>query len=386
MIPIRKGYIGVLPFGRRVSHDRYLSILVKRNNFRLVKSPISKISKRTVKTPTIDWNPLKSSKTNLAAAENQARTPILRRFFLGLMIAMPVISFALGCWQVKRLKWKVDLISKSENSLAQPPIEEIPAKLDPSVISEFEYRRFKVKGHFDYSQEMFLGPRIRNGVSGYLVICPFVRSTGGKPILVERGWIHKDKVIPQNREGGYLGHLSMPQGEIEIEALFRIMPPKSSLQYNHEMGSRLFYVPDVEAMAQQANALPIYCQMIYSLKDNLEWRKSENKGKTSSWKNLFGLSSKSEADDASDAMYISSRADKDSTLEYQEVEFIDQGVPIAALPKVKFSNNHLQYLVTWFSLSFVSAGLLIYNFVKRRKFLSAERVIQAKRNDMKDKW
>ena len=85
------------------------------------------------------------------------------------MIAMPVISFVLGCWQVKRLNWKANLIAKSENALVQPPIDHLPPVLDPEVIPEFEYRKFKVKGHFDYDQEMFLGPRIKDGTPGYLV-------------------------------------------------------------------------------------------------------------------------------------------------------------------------------------------------------------------------
>ncbi|CUM52632.1 unnamed protein product [Debaryomyces tyrocola] len=387
MLEVLKRRQRATSIGVRLCERRYLSLLVSRTTNRTTIKTSSIITKRTVKTPTIDWSPLTSSKTNLAAAEKQAGTPILRRFFLGLMIAMPVISFFLGCWQVKRLKWKVGLISKSENSLAQPPLEEIPPNLDPAIIDEFEYRRFKTKGHFDYSQEMFLGPRIKNGMTGYLVVCPFVRSNGGAPILIERGWIHKDKVIPENRKGGYLSHLAYPQGEIEIEALFRVMPKKSNLQFDHDMGSRLFYVPDVEVMAEQSHSLPVYCQMIYSLKDNVEWRKAEEKQvSTSSWKKWLGFSKTTNEADNSDVLYISSKADEDSTLEYQEFEFIDQGVPIAAYPKVKFSNNHMQYLVTWFSLSFVSAGLLIYNFVKKRKYLSAEKVIEAKRRDMKNKW
>lgn len=382
-LPQRMSSIGIRLFERR-----YLSLLVSRSSHRTIIRPSSLISKRTVKTPTIDWNPLTSSKTNLATAEKQAETPMLRKFFLGLMIAMPVISFFLGCWQVKRLKWKVELISKSENSLAQPPMDEIPPNLDPSVIEEFEYRRFKTKGHFDYSQEMFLGPRIKNGMTGYLVVCPFVRSNGGEPILIERGWIHKDKVVPENRKGGYLSHLAYPEGEIEIEALFRVMPKKSNLQFDHDMGSRLFYVPDVEVMAEQSHSLPIYCQMIYNLKDNVEWRKAQQKEENKpSWKNWLGISKKDkDTDENDDALYISSKADEDSTLEYQEFEFVEQGVPIAAYPKVKLSNNHMQYLVTWFSLSFVSAGLLIYNFIKKRKYLSAEKVIEAKRKDMRSKW
>lgn len=324
--------------------------------------------KRYVKTPTIDWKPIISRNTNLRTAEHQAKTPVIRRVFLGLMIAMPVISFVLGCWQVKRLNWKVNLIAKSENALVQPPLASIPPVLDPEVIPEFEYRRFRVKGHFDYSQEMFLGPRMKDGVAGYLVVCPFVRLEGGQPILVERGWISKDKVMPNKRADSknYLRHLAMPQGEIEIEALFRVMPQKLNMQFDHEDRTRLFYVPDVKAMAEQLGSLPIYCQMIYDLKDK-PWV-GPNESQPSLWKFW-------QHDDRENF-----RPD-----EYQEFEFVKQGVPIAATPKVKLTNNHMQYLVTWFSLSICSAGLLLWNMRKFRA-KGAESAIDAKRKNMKKNW
>ncbi|ODV79187.1 mitochondrial protein [Suhomyces tanzawaensis NRRL Y-17324] len=337
-------------------------------------------SPKSVKTSTVDWKPLKGVQGNLATLEHQAKASKFRGFIFGLMIGMPIISFGLGCWQVQRLNWKVEVIARSENALAQPPIEELPANLDPSVIPEFEYRRFKVKGEFDYSQEMFLGPRMRNGILGYLVVTPFKRSSGGKPILVERGWINKDKVIPSTREKGYLSHLALPQGEIEIEALFRVMPTKSSLQFEHKDGSRLFNVHDVPVMAAQAGALPIYCQMIYDLRDHVEWRKDSKSTSGSSW--MSWLSKPQSGNKKDDAHFIADMADDDLTLEYQEFEFVNEGVPIAAYPKIKLTNNHLQYLITWFGLSIASAGLLGYTFLKKGSHLSAEKVLEAKRKDM----
>ena len=35
---------------------------------------------------------------------------------------MPVTSFALGTWQVYRLKWKKELIERYTENLQQPPI------------------------------------------------------------------------------------------------------------------------------------------------------------------------------------------------------------------------------------------------------------------------
>lgn len=342
-------------------------------------------AKRTVKTPTTDWKPLVSTVTDIKAAEHQSRMPVLRKFFLGLMIAMPVISFFLGCWQVRRLNWKVDLIAKCEDLLSKPPLQELPPNIDPAIIPEFEFRRFKIKGKFDYSQELFLGPRMRNGVVGYLLVTPFIRSAGGDPILVERGWIKKEMVIPENRSKGYLSHLAFPQGEIELDAFFRVMPSRSSLQFEHTDESRLFHIPDVAAMAAQTGSLPIYCQAIYSLRDHPDWKSPDDVKEESkkSWKAWF-TSQNNKAHE--DGLYLEKNADIDQTLAYQEFEFSNQGVPIGAVPKVNFTNNHLQYLVTWFGLSIASTGLLFYTFWKRKQFLSAEKIIEAKRKDMQDKF
>lgn len=326
---------------------------------------------RSVKTHTIDWKPMKSSVTNLSRAENQAKQPVFRKVLFGLMVAMPVVSFFLGCWQVRRLRWKVDLIARSEYMLAEEPLAGLPPNLDPAAIKDFEFRRFSVKGHFDYAQELFLGPRLRNGDVGYLVITPFVRADGGKPILVERGWIAKDMVIPARRAKGYLAHLALPQGEITIDAMLRVMPAKSYLQYDHEEGSRVFHVPDVAAMAEQTGSLPVYAQMMYSLQDKPEWVGPEEEKPGKGW--FFSKKASAERLPASD----------DSTLEFQEFEFVKHGVPVAAVPKVSFTNNHLQYLVTWFGVCVASATLLFYSIYKRRAFGSAEKVIAAKRKDMK---
>lgn len=336
----------------------------------LGRPSVSVTPKRTVKTSIVDWKPMNSTKMDLRKAENNAKHRFFRGTLFGLMIAMPIISFALGCWQVKRLQWKVDLIKKAEFQLAEPPLNGLPADLDPNAISQFEFRRFRIKGHFDYSQEMFLGPRIRNGEVGYLVITPFVRASGGKPILIERGWIRKAKVIPETRSHGYLSHLAMPQNEITIEAMFRVMPTKSSIQLDHEPGTKLFYVHDVPTMAEQSGALPIYAQMMYSLRDQPDWTGPDDQP-AKGW----SLFSKPADKKTNSHLPVS---DADSTLEWQELEFNNQGVPIAAVPKVNFTNNHFQYLITWFGVSLASSSLLAYIAYKKKTLGSADKLQKAK--------
>lgn len=199
---------------------------------------------------------------------------------------------------------------------------------------------------------------------------------------MEGCWIQKSKVVPGTRASGYLSHLAFPEGEIEIDALFRVMPTRSGLQFEREKGSKLFHVPDVPAMAEQSGALPIYCQMIYDLHDHVEWRKDETDKKNTS--SILGklLFSKGKE---SDAEFIAHNTEHDDTLQYQEFEFVNEGVPIAAKPFIKFSNNHLQYLITWFGLSAGSTLLLIYSIWKSKQFASADKILAAKRKDMQRK-
>lgn len=72
---------------------------------RLVKlKPIRLLQfNRSVKTLTMDWKPMKAVPGNLRTLEHQSKMPTIRRVLLGLMYAMPIISFALGCWQVHRI-------------------------------------------------------------------------------------------------------------------------------------------------------------------------------------------------------------------------------------------------------------------------------------------
>lgn len=332
--------------------------------------------RRTVKTSTVDWKPITSNRTNLRKAVNNSQHKFFRGSLLGLLLAMPAISFVLGCWQVKRLKWKVDLIKKCEFQLAEPPMDGLPADLDPEAVTDYQYRRFRVKGRFDYTQEMFLGPRIRNGEVGYLLITPFIREGGGRPILIERGWIRKTMVMPSKRSHGYLAHLAMPQGEITIEAMLRVMPTKASIHLGHEPGTKLFHVHDVPTMAEQSNSLPIYAQMMYSLKDQSDWRGPVDpppQSQSQLWNILFKSS-----DTTKKIKQRLPSSESDVTLEWQEFEFKNQGVPIAKVPTVSFTNNHLQYLITWFGVSAASTTLLIYSFYKNKANVTPDKIQKLK--------
>lgn len=294
---------------------------------------------------------------------------MIRKVFLGLMIAMPVISFGLGCWQVNRLQWKNGLIALCENNLSRPEMDGLPRELTPDNIDQFQYRRFKSVGHFHHDQEMFVGPRMRNGAMGYLVVTPFTQKDG-KKFLVQRGWIAKEKVVPTTRDHGYLKHLAIPQSETEITGVVRCnLSSDLVLLFDHEKDTRLFHTINTPLMAAQLGTPAIFTQVLYDMSQNQVSRAEESsRGGWFSW--LFNRLSKTREFDR-----------YDPTLEYLEFEFVEQGVPIGIHPKISYPNNHAQYLVTWFGLSFFSSGLLAYTFWKSKNMLSAEKILEAKRRN-----
>lgn len=325
----------------------------------------------SVKTANVDWNPVKSNKQLSQNIEFSGNTS--RKIFFGLLCLAPVITFALGTWQTKRLRWKNKLIAECEDRLTYKPIP-LPKNLTEEDLPNLEYRKVLVTGHFDYSREVYVGPRLNNGDKGYTVCCPFVLSNGGGEVMIDRGWVSADKVIPSSRN---LQHLSCPKGEITVECVVRVPPKKGVFNFEHEKGSKLYQYLDVDAMADELNTSRIYLQQLQNYHDKPEWLAAEKlalagsgttEGSSKWW--MFWSSDKSEPAAPVEKNKLSkSQYDYDTAEEFDPLQFKNAGVPLGKVPKVDYTNNHLNYLVTWYSLSLASAILLVYMF-RKGKFMN----------------
>ena len=60
-----------------------------------------------------------------------------------------------------------------------------------SVVPDFAFRKVLLKGKFDYSHAMLVGPRVRDGTHGYHLVVPLVRSDGST-VLVDRGFVTQE--------------------------------------------------------------------------------------------------------------------------------------------------------------------------------------------------
>lgn len=227
-----------------------------------------------------------------------------RRHGPGLIILaiIPITALALGTWQVYRLKWKTDLIAKCEDRLVRPPLP-LPPRVDPAAVEHFDYRRVYATGRFRHDQEMLIGPRVKDGEQGFMVVTPFEMEVPEgwsgpppPPVLVNRGWISKtlaDQRTRRRRGGGLV------EGTVRVEGLLRKPWKKNMFTPDNRPDKGEFYFPDVEQMASLTGSQPIWIE---------------------------------------------------ATMEPGLLEVLDmqaKGIPIGRAPEVNLRNNHAQYIFTW---------------------------------------
>lgn len=118
---------------------------------------------------------------------------------LGYGILFSSVLVSLGVWQLEKMRWKQELIELRRQRMTA---ERLYVKQSPfpwtDKIDEFEYRTFEMRGVFDTTRMLKVGPRPQEdiegrSVPGYLCVCPFLLEDGNT-VLVNRGFIAYDKV------------------------------------------------------------------------------------------------------------------------------------------------------------------------------------------------
>lgn len=287
-------------------------------NIPLNRRPLSSSPRRPVKQAADD----PSFTSILDNPPELIRTGRRHGYGLIVLAIIPVTAFALGTWQVQRLKWKTDLIAKSEDRLVAPPLP-LPPRVDPAAIPDFDYRRVVATGRFRHDQEMLIGPRMRDGEEGYMVVTPLEREGEGTTVLVNRGWISKSKKAQRDRKE------SLVDGVVTVEGLLREPWKKNMFTPNNRPDKGEFYFPDVAQMAQLTGSQPIWVEQTME-------------------PDLFKI------------------------YEYQE-----KGIPIGRQAEVNLRNNHAQYIFTWYGLA-IATTIMFYILVKKPPTDVTRRVRQNK--------
>ena len=146
----------------------------------------------------------------------------IKKPFTLVSIIISLICFSLSIWQVKRLKWKEDLISNIEKAYNS---DSININMLTGDLRNFKFKNVYLEGIFINEKSMFLGPRVNKNQVGYYLITPFLLKDG-RYILTNRGWLKEIiKIKEQKKEYLIKGILK----ESDIKNIFT---PKNNMEKN----------------------------------------------------------------------------------------------------------------------------------------------------------
>jgi surfeit locus 1 family protein len=218
-------------------------------------------------------------------------------------LPMLLICLALGGWQVERLFWKQDLIAQRQAAVAAAPAA-VPKSL--AEAREMEFHHVTDEGVFLNDKEIFLGATSEGGGQGYQILTP-LQEQGGRVVFVNRGYIPAELRDPAKRAAGQI------DGTVHVQGLLRLPPA----------GKPNWFLPD-------------------NRPDLNYWF----------WVDLPAMSAADKLDRIA-PFYI----DADGTPN-------PGGWPKGGVTRLALPNNHLQYVITWFSLAV--ALIVIYVLYHRR--------------------
>ena len=168
-----------------------------------------------------------------------------------LALAAFALLVSLGNWQMRRLAWKEDLVTKIEARVHAPAVPLAPETEWPTLDPEtYEYRHVNARGIFEHSKEILVfrasGPNDGLSQPGYVVMTP-LRLESGAYVLVARGFVTEAYKAPQSRPQGQL------QGTVAVAGLMRAPEPRNSFTPADNPEKGLWYTRDPAAMATVLN-------------------------------------------------------------------------------------------------------------------------------------
>jgi len=210
------------------------------------------------------------------------------------------VLIGLGMWQLQRLEWKEGLIARIEARTERKPISLERAIELSKTRGNLSYLPLHVEGRFHHKRERYLYSISLDGQPGWHVITP-LETVDGIMVLVDRGFVPDNLREPQTRRQGQL------QEVVTVTGLIRT-PEAPSL-----------FIPDNDPKANQ-----------WFSRDLGAMTRSMFPGGTVQVAPFF--------------------------LEAAESD-VPGGWPKGGQTRLKITNNHLQYALTWFSLAVCLAAI-----------------------------
>ncbi|XP_056643956.1 surfeit locus protein 1 [Diorhabda sublineata] len=232
------------------------------------------------------------------------------------LLVIPATTFSLGVWQMQRKKWKEQLIADLQERTASHPVK-LPEDLDN--LKDLEYKAIHVRGEFLHDKELYIGPRSvlvkgdastksslvsgsANTTQGYLVVTPFKLENRDDTILINRGWVPNKLKDPKTRQEGQVN------GVVDVIGILRTHEPRPNFTMKNREGSNIYFYRDLNHMTAVTGASPIFL---------------------------------------------------DATNDFD----IPNG-PIGGQTRISLRNEHLSYILTWFSLCGATSFMWYKKFIK----------------------
>uniref|UniRef100_A0A8R1IDL6 SURF1-like protein n=1 Tax=Caenorhabditis japonica TaxID=281687 RepID=A0A8R1IDL6_CAEJA len=234
------------------------------------------------------------------------------------MLIIPAFAFSLGCWQVLRLRWKLNLLEHLKERLSQKAVE-LPSDLSAESLEPLEYCRVSITGEFLHDREFVISPRGRfdpgkstsasagsllseNEMSshGGHLITPFRLKSTGQVILINRGWLPSFYFEASSHEK------TNPKGVVSLDAIVRKTEKRPQFVGKNVPEQGMWYYRDLEQMAEVHETLPVWLDAAY--------------------------------------------------------ETTVPGGPIGGQTNINVRNEHMNYLTTWYTLTLVTLLMWVHKF------------------------
>lgn len=227
--------------------------------------------------------------------------PLRSGFKIAAIVVAALVGFAtlvsLGVWQVHRLAWKRDLIARVEQRVHAPPVAAPARSQWPKIgVANSEYLHVVIEGRFRHDRETLVQAVTERG-GGFWVITP-LETAQGETVLINRGFVPPNHRDPATRAEGQI------EGVTSVTGLIRMSEAGGAYLRANDPAADRWYSRDVGAIARArglTNVAPYF----------IDADAGEPQG---------------------------------------------GNAPVGGLTVIAFSNNHLQYALTWFGLALMVAG------------------------------
>lgn len=220
-----------------------------------------------------------------------------------------VILIGLGNWQMERKAWKANLIDLVNKRIVSPAssLEEVVAL--SKDLDAIRFQPVTVRGVFEHTQERHYFLPFKGKV-GWHVITP-LKTEAGDVVLIDRGF------VPEGLKDASLRSKGLVEGPQVIEGLVRLSEEGNYFSPLNDVRGNKWYVRDVQEL---------YASLKGDVKRSFPFMIDQKRIETSGeW-------------------------------------------PRPGVTKVKFSDKHLGYALTWYGLALTLIGVFIaFAFSRLRK-------------------